>query len=281
MLGLNLIRVSKRRPWWRIWASMNKVINGSAIDFSPALHQGVTWPTTDNFYWPFRNKLLNKYIKLIPQKLRLKGSSAKCRPFCPWANKIKGPRVNNSGRATLNTLRPRQNGRRFTDDTFKRIFLNENVRISIKISLKFVPGGPINNNPALVQIMAWRRSGDKPLSEPMMVSLLTHICVTRPQWVKWVKYDTSRLTAGSWVGTLSRLYNYDTLNLSARWMKEQWFFLESYQYEACQFIECRVLLNIREKKIKKNKHPPVHNTGRHANSKHQFVIRGQHRKSWG
>ena len=32
--------------------------------------------------------------------------------------------------------------------------------------------------------MAWRRPGDKPLFEPMMVSLLTHICVTRPQWVK-------------------------------------------------------------------------------------------------
>ena len=32
--------------------------------------------------------------------------------------------------------------------------------------------------------MVWRRPGDKPLSEPMMVSLLTHICVTRPQWVK-------------------------------------------------------------------------------------------------
>ena len=31
--------------------------------------------------------------------------------------------------------------------------------------------------------MAWRRPGDKPLSEPMMVILLTHICVTRPQWV--------------------------------------------------------------------------------------------------
>ena len=31
--------------------------------------------------------------------------------------------------------------------------------------------------------MAWRRPGDKPLSEPMMVKLLTHICVTRPQWV--------------------------------------------------------------------------------------------------
>ena len=56
--------------------------------------------------------------------------------------------------------------------------MNENVRISIKFSLKFVAKGPINNIPALVQIMAWRRPGDKPLSEPVMVSLLTHICVT-------------------------------------------------------------------------------------------------------
>ena len=84
----------------------------------------------------------------------------------------------------LNTLRPRQNGRHFPDDIFKCIFLNENVWISIKISLNFVPRGPINNIPALVQIMAWRRPGDKPLSEPMMVCLLTHIWLTRPQWVK-------------------------------------------------------------------------------------------------
>ena len=64
------------------------------------------------------------------------------------------------------TLRPRQNGRHFADDIFKCIFLNENVSIAIKISLKFVPKGPINNIPSLVQIMAWRRPGDKPLSEP-------------------------------------------------------------------------------------------------------------------
>ena len=81
-------------------------------------------------------------------------------------------------------LRPRQNGRRFADDTFKYIFLNENVIISIQISLNFVPKGRINNISALVRIMAWRRPGDKPLSEPMMVSFLTHICVTQPQWVK-------------------------------------------------------------------------------------------------
>ena len=54
----------------------------------------------------------------------------------------------------------------------------------MKISLKFVAHGPIDNIPALVQIMAWRRPGDKPLSESMMVSLPTHICVTRPQWAK-------------------------------------------------------------------------------------------------
>ena len=76
----------------------------------------------------------------------------------------------------INILRPRQNGRQFPDDIFKCIFLNENVWISIKISLKFVPKGPINNIPALVQIMPWHRPGDRTLSEPMMVKLLTHIC---------------------------------------------------------------------------------------------------------
>ena len=86
----------------------------------------------------------------------------------------------------FNTLRPRQNGRLFSDDIFKCIFLNKNIWILIKISLTFVPKGPINNIKALVQIMAWRRPGDKPLSEPMMVRLLTHLCVTRPQWVNRV-----------------------------------------------------------------------------------------------
>ena len=81
------------------------------------------------------------------------------------------------------TLRLRQNGCHFADNTFKCIFLNVNVRISIKISLKFVPKGPINNIPALVQIMAWRRPGDKPLFEPIMVRLPMHIWVTRPQSV--------------------------------------------------------------------------------------------------
>ena len=86
-------------------------------------------------------------------------------------------------RKGINSLRPRQNGGHFADDIFKCIFLDENVWILIKFSLNFVSKGPINNIPVLVPIMAWRRPGDKPLSEPMMVSLPTRICVTRPQWV--------------------------------------------------------------------------------------------------
>ena len=80
----------------------------------------------------------------------------------------------------IHTLRLRQNGRHFADDIFKCIFLNENIWISINISLNFVPKGQINNIP---------------LSEPMMVSLLTRVCVARPQWVNINETRTSA-TAG-------------------------------------------------------------------------------------
>ena len=97
---------------------------------------------------------------------------------------------------SINSLRPRPNRRHFADDIFKCIFENENEWISPRISLKFiVPKVRINNIPALFQIMAWCWTGDKPLSEPMMVSLLTHICVTRPQWVNRC---TSLLFHGYW-----------------------------------------------------------------------------------
>ena len=62
----------------------------------------------------------------------------------------------------------------------------------IKMSLKFVPKGAVNNIPALVQMLAWRYPGDKPLSEPMMVSLLTHICVAWLQWVKKTQATTKQ-----------------------------------------------------------------------------------------
>ena len=81
-------------------------------------------------------------------------------------------------RQKLNMLRTKKNCHHFADDNFKCIFMNGMYECRLKCHWFCW----INNITALVHIMTWRRSGDKPLSEPMMVSLLTHICVIWPQW---------------------------------------------------------------------------------------------------
>ena len=88
------------------------------------------------------------------------------------------------------TLRPKQNGQHFPDDIFNWIFLNETIQIAIKISFKFVPRGPINNMPALIQIMVWSRQ------------------VTRHylnQWwlFYWCIYASLGLNELCWNGTMS------------------------------------------------------------------------------
>ena len=85
-------------------------------------------------------------------------------------------------------MRPRHKGCPFTDDIFKCIFVNDLVWIPIKNYLSFVIKGAVNNILVLVPIRAWCRPGDKPLSQPMMVSLSTHIYVIRPQWVNRVQH---------------------------------------------------------------------------------------------
>ena len=98
----------------------------------------------------------------------------------------------------LNTLRQGQYGRHFPDDIFKCIFLNETIGILIEISLKFVPRGPINNIPALVQIMAWHKPGGKPLSKLIMVTLpmqvyaslsLNELVSTGTSWTYSMKFS--------------------------------------------------------------------------------------------
>ena len=134
-------------------------------------------------------------------------------------NQNKQQKITTSQFNLFNTLRPRKNGRRFTEDVFKCIFLNENAWISLKISLKFVPNGSINNIPTLVQIMAWRRTGDKPLSEPMMDSLLTHICVTRPQWVNEIDMETKNEQHACSVSTsLQQTALFKCCQLSTMWI---------------------------------------------------------------
>ena len=106
----------------------------------------------------------------------------------------------------LNKLRPRQNGHHSADDIFKGIFLNWNVLILIKISLKFVPKCPINNIAALVQIMAWCWPGEKPLFKPMLTHLTdAYICGTRERWVKPIYsfssnyWELKRYWTNSWL----------------------------------------------------------------------------------
>ena len=57
----------------------------------------------------------------------------------------------------INTLRQSRNGQNYVEEILKCVFLDENIWISINISLKFMSKGPLNNIPALVQIMAWHR----------------------------------------------------------------------------------------------------------------------------
>ena len=66
------------------------------------------------------------------------------------------------------------------------LVLNENLPISVKISLKFLPKDPINNIPLLVHLMVLYQPGDQPLSEPMMLNLPMHMCVTQPQWINGI-----------------------------------------------------------------------------------------------
>ena len=70
--------------------------------------------------------------------------------------------------AEVNSSPPQQNGRHFLDNIAKCIFINEKFCILIWISLEFVLIGPIDEKLALVHVMAWRRTDDKPLPEPML-----------------------------------------------------------------------------------------------------------------
>ena len=110
----------------------------------------------------------------------------------------------------VNTLRPRRNGQHFADDIFKRNFFNENVWISIKISLKFVPKGPVYNIPAFREWLGAVQATSHCLNQWLIVyrriyawlglnELTTHyranfIITVRSWWARWcLKSPASRL----------------------------------------------------------------------------------------
>ena len=130
------------------------------------------------------SEILIKIDTFSLNKIHLKMSLGKWQPFCLGLNALICLMQYYAIYHCFKTLRPRQNVHQFPDNVFKYIFFNENIYIAINISLKFVPHGPIDNSPTLVQIMPRSRPGDKPLFESMMVSVLKYIWVIWPQWVK-------------------------------------------------------------------------------------------------
>ena len=182
--------------WLKVYSwvcDKQSIITASGNGFVTNRWQDITW-TDDDMVRRLTSDICitrARFLSLTRSKLRLCSANHRAgyvsNLACDWLSIVwanseqeteNGPRTHR-----VNTLRSRQNGQHFADDIFKRIFVNENVWISIKISLKFAPKGPINNIPALVQIMAWRHPDNKPLSEPMMVRLHMHICVNGSQWV--------------------------------------------------------------------------------------------------
>ena len=79
------------------------------------------------------------------------------------------------------------------DSIFKKIFMNENGRIQIQISLKVVPKSPIDNKSALVWVMAWGQRGNKPLPEPMLVHCQLDLREQNP-----LKFKSKYKTFNSW-----------------------------------------------------------------------------------
>ena len=136
----------------------------------------------------------------------------------------------------LNTLRLRWNGQHFTD-IFKHIFFNVNVWISINISLKFVPKGPINNIPTLVQIMAWHHPGDKPFS------LLTHLCITRHMSVTWDQsmYDLLDKIAAKYIGWRLFLQNYLEIYMNFLFHFYQFSYLHIHSYTGTWWPGCALV----------------------------------------
>ena len=169
-------------------ADQRKHQSSASLAFVWGSHRGPVnsphkWPVTRKMF-PFDEVIMvTEFYHLDVDWLMLLTTICLCSkfrnvPYERWHVKCNNSKLKHWGRDKIAAISqtPLWN-------TFASI-ISENVTISIEISLKFLPKGPINNISALFLIMAWRRPGDKPLSEPMLFSLLTHICVTRPQWVK-------------------------------------------------------------------------------------------------
>ena len=171
----------------QIWLILFDPKNASFTHCIPVTHVSRQSLVNNISGYGLLETILTYYQPASPYDIRLK-ISRKCSRKSHehlFENRISKMKSSSTRRQWVNTLRAIQNGHLFADDIFKCISLNEKFRILNRISLKYVPWGLIDNMAVLVQIMAWRRTGDKPLSEPMLLCCTDAYIVTRPQWVNW------------------------------------------------------------------------------------------------
>ena len=115
--------------------------------------------------------------------------------------------------------------------------------------------------------MTWRRPGDRPLSETTMVRLLTHICVTRPQWVKreeqhieiplgkitsinhQMKQSPHRFPAIGWLSFM-RYVSFTVTGLFLRWtLAETLEAILAKLLSGCDSATCRTNCKARHSKV--------------------------------
>ena len=128
------------------------------------------WPCASPEYWQrwYYQCSINEYVSSMKQNFHYNAISVLRNERTQYISTFR--EINSTLEGLTHCGRDKMDAV-LADDIFKCIFLNEIFEFLLNFLWSFVPKGPMNNIPALVQIMAWRRPGDKPLSESMMVSL--------------------------------------------------------------------------------------------------------------
>ena len=155
---------------------MNRVSNGSDNGLLPIWHQAIIWTNAGILLIAPLGRKFSEILIAVEafsfKKIYLKMSSGKWHPFCLGLNVL--PQWDLKRMVKIVQL------------TFLTHFLEWTLRYFDWNVLR----DPINNMPAMVQIMVLCHTGDKPWSEPKMTQFTdAYICITRPQGVNPVRLD--------------------------------------------------------------------------------------------
>ena len=169
-LDLNSINITSNMSHKRLFSSRLRnsvLISGMNGDLGPLVHRTAFTASCIRIIYQVTD--FTSVRVFLANELHSMFQVPRTGPVCIQnPNTISNACVDFKAHHKVNSSTPGQNGRHFEDDIFICIWVNKKFCILIKIWLMFVHKSPIDDDPALVKIMAWRRIGDKPLSEPML-----------------------------------------------------------------------------------------------------------------